>query len=273
MQTRPAAPPFLRWAGSKRQHSSLLASFWRPSYRRYVEPFLGSGVVFFHVNPPRALLGDINADLIATFRQVKKDPEAVSRRLSRLEKGPDSYYRLRALDTSRLKPPQRAARFIFLNRFCFNGIYRTNSAGLFNVPYGGDKSGPLPQPRLLRACSSALAHATLMAADFETLLERVTPGDFVYLDPPYSILARRTFAQYHPTGFGPRDVTRLRALITRLDRQGIPFLLSYAESDEAAQLSRGFATFTVTARRNVAGFAQDRRQSTELLIYNSPPDE
>jgi len=273
MEPPPESPtlPFLRWAGSKRQHASLLASYWNQSYRRYVEPFLGSGVLYFHLCPPRALLGDVNRDLIATFRQVKANPIAVSRILHSFQRGSQAYYRLRSHNGDVLRPSQKAARFIYLNRFCFNGIYRTNSRGVFNVPYGGERSGPLPSAAHLKASSRSLAVARLAVADFETLLDEVRQGDFVYMDPPYSVRARRTFAEYYPSGFTPEDVKRLRAVLMRLDRKGIPFLLTYADSHEARSLSRGFATRIVTTRRNVAGFIGDRRRAREVIVSNAPP--
>lgn len=269
-QPGPTAP-FLRWAGSKRQQTSQLARFWHPSFRRYVEPFLGSGVLFFHIAPLKALIGDINADLVATFLHVKQDPLTLSRYLRRLRKGPESYYRLRAQDPMRLTATQRAARFIYLNRYCFNGIYRTNSKGGFNVPYGGDKTGNLPSPQLILACSRSLANTTIVAADFEVLLDRTQHGDFVYLDPPYSVRKRRLFAEYNPSGFTPHDLRRLRASLLRLDRMGVSFLLTYAVSEEAEELRRGFNAHIVTTRRNVAGFASHRRLAREMLISNIDP--
>lgn len=236
-----------------------------------MEPFLGSGVLFFRLSPPRALLGDLNRELINAFRQVRLDPASVHRAIKAYPTGKRAYYRVRSQDPALLSFTQRAARFIYLNRYCFNGIYRTNMEGVYNVPFGGSRTGQLPSAALLVACSSALEKAVLRAADFEVLLGQVRQGDFVYMDPPYSVANTRTFAEYHPSGFGPRDVKRLRQSMLRLDRQGIPFVLSYADSEESRMLARGFSSQRIATRRNVSGFIGSRRTSYELVISNAPP--
>ena len=144
-------PSLATLGGSKRQLVPTLARYWEPGYSRYVEPFAGSARLFFHLAPPRALLGDINADLIATYAQLRKSGAAVHRALKALESGRRAYKDLRKADPSSLAGPARAARFIYLNHYCFNGLYRTNRLGQFNVPYGGDKTGPLPGSRSLNS--------------------------------------------------------------------------------------------------------------------------
>src|SRR5947207_1539399 len=120
------AQPFLRWAGSKRQLLPSLSVYWNSQYTRYVEPFAGSACLFFHLKPKQALIGDVNDDLIATYREVKYRASEVTSSLKDLKKGPQAYYDLREIDPFLLTPSERAARFIYLNRFCFNGLYRTN---------------------------------------------------------------------------------------------------------------------------------------------------
>jgi DNA adenine methylase len=117
-------------------------------------------------------LGDVNSELINAFRETRRHPDAIWRSLSRYNTGPDAYYRIRSLNPRSLSKVQRAARFIYLNRYCFNGIYRTNMQGVFNVPYGGGRTGPLPSLQLLRACSRAMASVSILQADFEVLLEQ-----------------------------------------------------------------------------------------------------
>jgi DNA adenine methylase len=236
-----------------------------------VEPFAGSASLFFNIAPSAALLSDINVDLIATYSQIKTNLPAVLRSLYKIKKGPENYMRMRAMDPSKLSPAMRAARFIFLNRYCFNGLYRTNRAGKFNVPYGGDRSGDLPTKLHLKACSSCLKTARLVSCGFSTTLEAVVSGDFVYMDPPYSVKAQRVFNEYDASAFSEKQLKLVKQWMRKLDRKGIPFLVSYANSDEGDFLSKGYHTQVVSVKRNIAGFAANRRRSDELLISNVQP--
>src|SRR5258708_7755717 len=146
--------PFLRWAGSKRQLVKTLSSYWDDTFGRYVEPFAGSACLFFHVQPSRAILGDQNEELIATYKEIKCRPEYVAKRLRLLKKSKTTYYRIRKQSVRGLSSIEQAARFIYLNRCCFNGLYRTNLKGEFNVPYGGDGSGSIPSAETLKVCST-----------------------------------------------------------------------------------------------------------------------
>ncbi len=262
------APPFLRWAGSKRQIVPILARYWSGGFQRYVEPFAGSACLFFYLSPRAALLGDINKELLATYRVVRQRYQEVSQILRKMRKGRRQYYEIRALRPERLSPSKRAARFIYLNRYCFNGLYRTNSKGVFNVPYGGYGSGSLPSSDALRRASSLLKRTALVNGDFESVLDRVRPGDFVYMDPPFSVSERRVFKEYDASVFSRNDVTRLRRRLDGLAEMGISFVLSYVESTEAEYLSKGFKVSSVSVRRNIAGFIASRIRTTELLISN-----
>ena len=248
-----------------------LARYWDSGFARYVEPFAGSARLFFHLAPPRALLGDINAELIATYTQLRRSSVAVYGALKALKGGRQAYQGIRMVDPSSLTGPARAARFIYLNHFCFNGLYRTNRLGRFNVPYGGEKTGPLPGFPELARYSKLLRRATLVSCDSERVLRRVKPDDFVYLDPPFSVRARRVFHQYDATAFGTNDLRRLRSWMERLDDLGVAFLVSFAESDEARYLRRGFHARRVQVKRSIAGFAANRVYVTELLISNRLP--
>ena len=262
------AKPLLRWAGSKQQLVGELASYWSATNRRYVEPFAGSARLFFRLEPKEALLGDINADLVATYCEVRDDPEDVHCSLSSMPNDRDKYYELRGIDPQTLTSTERAARFIYLNRYCFNGLYRTNQSGEFNVPYGGQKSGHLPSLMALAETSNLLKRATIVCSDFAETLADTRKGDFVYLDPPFSVAERRVFRQYDSADFGDTDIARLRKCIEDLNEAGIDFVLSYDDSKEAETLATGFESRRVSTRRNIAGFAGSRRVATELLISN-----
>jgi DNA adenine methylase len=248
-----------------------LRAHWQPSYGRYIEPFAGSAALFFELRPSRAVLGDTNHELILTYIQVKENLQPVLDALSRMRKSKALYLTLRSQDPSRLPPAKRAARFIYLNRFSFNGLYRTNRSGAFNVPYGGERCGDLPSTGLLTQCSLHLQRARVLCADFETTLKGAHEGDFVYIDPPFSIAGRRVFKEYSAATFGDDQVDRLRHLLLRLESRGAAFLLSYADSSEGELLARGFHAEAHSVRRNIAGFAGQRAPSTELLIFNRKP--
>jgi DNA adenine methylase len=264
------ARPVLRWAGSKRQLVPILSQYWIPRYRRYVEPFVGSAALFFRLAPKKALLGDINSELMATYKAIREDPHAVIDSLRRLRLGKETFYRLRGLDPERLQPTARASRFVFLNRQCFNGLYRTNKSGRFNVPYGGARSGQMPSGEHFLICSELLSRAELVSSDFEKVLEKTRPGDFVYMDPPYCTRARRVFNEYDRTVFGATELSRLKVWMRRLDRQGIAFVVSYAECEESSYLAEGFDVRVARVRRNIAGFTKSRVSCNEVLISNCP---
>ena len=264
-----AGTPFLRWAGSKRQLIPTLSQFWRPTFLRYVEPFAGSACFFFAIRPRKALLGDINPELIATYMEVKYRRDRILAILRRLPNDRQTYLRMRSLNLDRLDRATRAARFIYLNRFCFNGLYRTNGKGQFNVPYGGVKCGSLPSEALLTECSKTLESARLMCTDFQEVLNRTELGDFVYMDPPFTIRSKRVFKEYSPIIFSLKDLKRLRACMEALASRKIRFVVSYAESEEADLLIKGFDYTTVTVRRNIAGFTDSRRCSKEILVFNT----
>jgi DNA adenine methylase len=266
---QPVGPRFLRWAGSKRTLVPILRTYWKPHYARYLEPFVGSACLFFSLNPSKAILGDVNSDLISTYLEVKYRANAVIRKLAALRRGKGQYQKLRSLRTGDLVRSARAARFIYLNRFCFNGLYRTNLKGEFNVPYGGQKSGNVPSAETLRLCSRRLKKTRLVKGDFERVLQQARKGDFVYMDPPFAVRSRRVFSEYHPDTFCGEDIARLRLWLEKLDRKGISFLVSYAESAEARILAAGFACRRVSVKRNIAGFAGDRSNSIETLISNT----
>jgi len=260
--------PFLRWAGSKRQLVAKLSSYVVDSCTRYVEPFAGSACLFFYLHPSRALLGDVNKELILTYMEIKHRLPLVLEHLGQLKKGRSEYNTIRALDTNRIEKPMRAARFIYLNRFCFNGLYRTNKDGVFNVPFGGERSGDISSNTHLQACAKALQGAKLVSGDFGGVLSQVKKGDFVYMDPPYVVAAKRVFREYSGNVFSLEDLNRVRSWMERLDGMNVPFVVSYAECEEARILSRGFRSEVIYVKRSIAGSTFHRRHSSERVISN-----
>lgn len=259
----------IRWAGSKRKILPKLRAHYEraevPS-GKYVEPFVGSAALFFDLAPPTAVLSDANMELIGALTRLRDAPERLYNEICAISCDEDTYYKVRSGDIAGITPE---ARFFYLNRFCFNGIYRTNKSGKFNVPYGGAKSGRFPSLDRWLACAAALANAKIVHGDFEAVvLESVTAGDFVYLDPPYAVSNRRIFKQYSPSEFGIDDVRRLALLLKEIDSRGAKFVVSYALSPETKIIASGWRVARTMAQRNVAGFAEHRRRAVEVQITN-----
>ena len=268
-EKRPVVTPFLRWAGSKRKLLPKLAPYWRTEHKRYLEPFAGSSALFFAIAPAQALLSDTNAELIEVLQVVRETPEKVHVGLSRVPRGKEEYLRLRALEQASLSSIERVTRFIYLNRFCFNGLYRTNLAGKFNVPYAPLGTGEIPPLEQFIRNATVLQNARLRVGDFEAVIkEEVKAMDFVYLDPPYAVENRRIFRQYGPHTFGLEDLDRLDKLLRHIDDIGATFLLSYADCKESRNLAKNWRSRRVYTQRNIAGFHLHRRRAAEVFITN-----
>ncbi|HMO05106.1 MAG TPA: Dam family site-specific DNA-(adenine-N6)-methyltransferase [Kiritimatiellia bacterium] len=260
--------PIFRWAGSKRKQLSALESHWNTDFTRYVEPFAGSAALFFHLQPQQALLGDINAGLIEAYDVVRSKPDDLYHAVTSLPKGEDAYYVERDKDPRCLCKFDRAVRFVYLNRHCFNGIFRTNTEGKFNVPYAHSRAGAIPPIEDFRRAALLLARASLKCADFGRILSSVRSGDFVFLDPPYAVASRRVFRQYDKRAFTPRDLVRLSKHLYRIDECGAKFVMTYAQCSEVATHFQRWDRRRIRVRRHVAGFAGARRSAYEVLITN-----
>jgi DNA adenine methylase len=266
---QPGIKPFLRWAGSKRKQLLRLAAFWSAEHTRYVEPFAGSACLFFQLAPTVAILGDSNRALMEVYRIVRDEPERLYRRLRHIPRDRLTYLRWRRRKPSSLDRETRALRFLYLNRNCFNGIYRTNGDGEFNVPMGTKLGNYFSRDELV-ACSGLLHRASLVEGDFEKTLERVEAGDFVYLDPPYAVGSRRVFKEYGKKTFDTDDIPRLSESLKEIVKRNADFLVSYADCAEARMLSVGWYSVRLPIRRHVAGFAANRKTAYEWLISNRP---
>lgn len=268
--TAPSAPPtpLFRWAGSKRKVLPVLATYWRPEFRRYVEPFVGSGALFFRIAPEKAVLGDINRELMEAYTVIRDQPDDVHGAVDCIRRSERQYYRVRERDPKSLSEFDRAVRFVYLNRLCFNGIFRTNAEGRFNVPYAHTRAGKIPSVEDFRRCAIALNRAILKTGDFGGVLSGARAGDFVYIDPPYAVGSRRVFREYDKRAFTTRDLERLGEHLETLDRKGASFVLSYADCREARSVLQSWKLRRIQVRRNIAGFAGARRIAVELLATN-----
>lgn len=260
--------PFLRWAGSKAQLLPVLREYWRPHYLRYVEPFCGSACLFFALEPPSAVLSDLNEDLVDTLAQVQIAADTVAECLKRLKSNERTYYKVRALDPKVLTPNERAAQFIYLNTHCFNGLYRTNQEGKFNVPFGTRTRKVPYSGGELRDAGRLLKNAVLESGDFESVVDQTIAGDFLYLDPPYATGSTRIFSQYGKKVFSEADLTRLTNCLRSANQRGVRFVLSYADVPEIHQLRGLWTSKKVIVKRNIAGFADARKTVQEIVVTN-----
>ncbi len=263
------ATPFLKWAGGKGQLLGQLLPLLPTTYERYIEPFLGGGALFFAIAPARALLADLNRELIVTYQVVRDQPAALADRLAehRACHNKEYYYRVRA---ERLDDPlEVAARLIYLNKTCFNGLYRVNRSGQFNVPMGSYVNPRIYDPANLFAAAQALAAADLCAADYRATLEQAHAGDFIYLDPPYVPLsASASFTSYTATDFGERDQRELAEVYSELDRRGCYVMLNNSATSLTRQLYAGYEQRVIPAARAINSKGDRRGPVEELVVVN-----
>jgi len=263
----------LKWAGGK---SQLLAQYdrWLPRrYGAYFEPFVGGAAVFFHMLPRadgrRVRLSDVNGELIDVYRVLQTDLEGLIGRLEqhRLQHSEEFFYRVLSQDPETLGVTDRAARTIYLNRTCYNGLYRVNSSGLFNVPFGRYKNPSILFEPRLRAAAQALQGVELGVEGFESVLEHAGEGDFVYFDPPYQPLnTTSSFTAYTRWSFGEEEQARLARVFSELAGRGVKVLLSNSDTPLVKSLYRGFRIHRVQANRCINSKGDCRRAITELLV-------
>jgi DNA adenine methylase len=265
---------FLRWAGSKKQIRETLSHCWHAAQNsggsgRYVEAFCGSASFYFYIKPSAAILIDINADLIDCLDAIKTNSLDVAEVVHKYPTTKEFYYELRKANLTNLNKVEAAARFLYLNRYCFNGLYRTNTNGIFNVPYGGNRTGSLPSADTLKAASLSLQTSELIHGDFEFAISgRINKGDFLYLDPPYALRNRTLDFQYGPDVFGLEDLDRLFNLLIEIDRIGAFFVFSYADCDEVKDFSLKWNHCFVEVQRSIAADVARRGRVREILISN-----
>jgi DNA adenine methylase len=244
-----------------------LISLAPQKYKRYIEPFCGSACLFLALQPRRAVLADINPHIINTYQALKTDPKAIYDLLQGWEPTKEQYLSLRANQNSHV-PAFAAARFIFLNRYCFNGVYRENLRGEFNVPFGGYRSGRLPQLEELQKFAATLDNVDLICGDFSAAITAAKREDFIYLDPPYFYGNIRNRGQYGWNAFSDEDLERLAANVIAASNRGVKILISY---NKAHKLKAHLAHWTLTyctVKRSVAGFANSRSTVREFQLRN-----
>lgn len=263
--------PFLKWAGGKRQLLEQFAAHFPParSYGTYHEPFTGGGAVFFHLLPARAVLSDINADLIECYQLLRDDVESVIAELGGCKSDSESYYRMRALEPTELPAARRVARMLYLNRTCYNGLYRVNRAGRFNVPFGRYANPVICNAGNLRAVSAALSGVTVRVQPFHAVLDAAARGDFVYFDPPYQPLSpTSSFTAYTKHPFGEAEQRELASVFRQLAEKGCRVMLSNSDAPLVRRLYKGLRIERVLARRAINSRGGGRGKIGEVLVLH-----
>lgn len=271
--------PFLKWAGGKATLAPQIIKLLPPHIATYYEPFVGGGAVFWALSVSvlggqraryyNSVLSDVNRELVDTYRAVRNQPTALMRELTGMATDEETYLEVRASKPTTLVA--RAARTIYLNKTGFNGLYRVNQRGEFNVPWGKRKNPGLYVHDNIVECSKRLAHTTLRSDDFAAVLYSAREGDAVYLDPPYvPVSVTSNFTSYTAAKFGPADQERVARVFRELVERGVHVVASNADCKEVRRLYRGFKMHKVSVRRNINSKGNARGPVGELLIVGAP---
>ena len=277
MATNKLVMPFLKWVGGKRQIMPSIVSLLPSKIKdyTYIEPFVGGGAVLFHLQPQSAVINDSNAELMNVYEVIKNNLNEIITDLKQHKNEADYFYKIRGLDRtpqlSNLTKVRRASRIIFLNKTCFNGLYRVNSAGEFNAPYGRYKNPNIINEPTLKAVSEYLNsnNIKIFCQDYEKILAALDESAFVYLDPPYHPISENSnFTGYVQGGWDMFDQIRLREACDELTKKGIKFLLSNSAAPFIKDQYKNYMIKTVKAGRAINSKGAERGEIDELLIRN-----
>lgn len=269
--------PFVKWVGGKRQLMDAIVEAMPKNIRNYtyVEPFIGGGAVLFHIQPKNAIINDFNSELINVYNVVKENLDELIIDLRKHKNESEYFYHIRSLDRtedfSKIGKIQRASRLIYLNKTCYNGLYRVNNAGEFNSPFGRYKNPNIVNEPVLRAVSSYLNsnNIQISSGDYDNVLQNLDRNSFVYLDPPYHPISESSnFTGYIQGGWNIFDQARLREACDELTKKGIKFLLSNSSSGFIKDQYRDYNINIVKATRLINVDAEKRGEVDELLIRN-----
>lgn len=272
--------PFLKWAGGKRQLLPVIRTYLPSSFKTYYEPFVGAGAVLFDLQPQQAVINDINEELINCYRVIKESPEALLADIRKHRNEKDYFYAVRSLDRSAdykaLSEVERASRIIYLNKSCYNGLYRVNSKGEFNTPFGKYKNPQYVQEETILAVSRYLNRNQVEISNksFDVVVEPAGKHDFVYFDPPYDPVSQTaSFTSYSLSPFGRAEQLRLKETTDNLSRRGCKVMLSNSATEYITELYKDYNTIRVPASRSINSVASSRGKIDELLILNYEPGE
>ena len=265
------AKPILKWAGGKTQLLGELCAKVPPRYGKYIEPFFGGGALFFALAPERAVLADSNPELINMYRAVAADAEQVIAHLEQYENTSEHFYEVRALDWEQLSPVEAAARTIFLNKTCFNGLYRVNQKGQFNVPFGRYKNPKICDRAAILAATRVLSRAEIICGDYLDVLEtHATAGDLIFLDPPYlPISAYADFKRYTKERFYEEDHVRLAEMVARLHERGCYVILTNSNHPLVHELYARYPIEIIQTKRHISCNGKSRR-GEDVIVTAAP---
>ena len=268
--------PVLKWVGGKRQIIQQIMEHIPDNFGRYFEPFLGGGSVFLSIEPQSAVINDYNAELMNLYRIIKFDPDGLIKILGSLKNNETEFYRIRNLDRninflSSNTDTFRAARTVFLNKTCFNGLYRVNANGEFNVPFGNYKNPKIIDSENIYRMSEFLNkyNIKILNTDYSDSLKYIRKNDFVYFDPPYDPISdTSSFTSYTEKGFTKEDQINLKKTCDVLNSKGVKFLLSNSATDFILDLYKDYNVTLLDVRRNIAASNEKRKIVKEVLIRN-----
>jgi DNA adenine methylase len=268
------ARPVLKWAGGKSRSLPDILAALPERIDTYYEPFIGGAAVFFALASEKrfkkAVLSDRNPALIDVYSALKKDPEGIIKVLRTYVHDQDEYYQIRSLDPKTLDASERAARMIFLNKTGYNGLYRVNSRGEFNVPFGRYKNPNFCDEDALRLASRALAKVKILVGDFEEVSSGAEAGDAVYFDPPYDPVSKTAnFTAYHHEEFGREDHARLKNAFDRLAARDVAVVLSNSDTEFTNELFRSWKPKKINVSRPINSKATHRGTVRELLVVSN----
>lgn len=272
--------PFLKWAGGKRQLLPVLTHLLPPGFHTYYEPFVGAGAMLLGIQPRQAVINDLNQELIGCYRVIQKQPEELLAQLQLHRNTPDYFYAIRGLDRhqevfEQLDEVQRASRMIYLNKTCYNGLYRVNRKGEFNAPFGRYRNPSIVDEPVIRAIHRFLngRPVRITSVDFEMAVAGARAGDFVYFDPPYDpVSGSASFTAYQGCGFGRPEQRRLARVVHDLTRRGCRVMLSNSYTDFIRSLYKDFHVQRVSATRRINSVASRRGEIDEVLVLNYQPE-
>ena len=267
--------PFLKWAGGKRQLLNQMIPLFPKSFSKYIEPFVGGGAVFFHLLPKNAILIDINKDLINCYKVIKEGVSELIESLKKHKNERDYYYSVRIKDRmpevfSKMSDVEKASRIIFMNKCCYNGLYRVNSKGYFNVPFGSYKQPNFCDEENFKAVHLALKNVRLIHGSFERCLMFAEKDDFIYFDPPYHPLSdTSSFTSYTKESFGKSAQIKLYNVFKELDERGCKLVLSNSYSEYILDLYKDYKIITLKAKRAINSDPTKRGFIKEVVVLNN----
>lgn len=268
--------PVVKWAGGKRQIRNEILRHVPKDFSTYCEPFAGGGAVLFALCPAKAVVNDVNAELINIYQVIRDDVDGLIDDLKKHENSSEYFYNLRETDRDlesygKMSPVEKASRIIYLNKTCYNGLFRVNQAGEFNTPFGYYKKPNIVNEPVLRAVSRYFNQAEIRftCMDFEEALKNIRKDSFVYLDPPYDpVSATASFTGYDKGGFSKNEQVRLKNACDRLNKKGIRFLLSNSATEFILNLYRDYKVEIIQAKRAVNSNPHKRGDVDEVLVSN-----